>query len=79
MRLRGAAISESMKTVYRIADDYADACQALSEAQAFYDRNAESMDDGPRATALAALATARFARVTAASSMLQTAGSAALR
>jgi hypothetical protein len=52
-------------------DDYVAACAALNEAQADFDRNAAHMDDGPRVTAMAALATARFAKVDAAASLIR--------
>lgn len=55
-------------------DLYAEACEALRAAQDFYDANAHRMDDGPRATAMAALVTARFAKVSAAASLFHAAG-----
>jgi hypothetical protein len=62
---------EIERVIQTLYDDEVDACLALDEAQEFYNRTAEHMDDGPRATALAALATARFHKVLATSALLQ--------
>lgn len=59
------ALGEAQAATVKVFDDYVDACTALDDAQAFLDRNEDHMDDGPRATAMAALVTARFAKVSA--------------
>jgi hypothetical protein len=56
-------LDEAQAATVRALDEFVDACAALDDAQAFYDQNAELMDDGPRAAAMAALAAARFAKV----------------
>ena len=67
------------EALIKVSDDYADACQALDEAQEYHDQNWKFMGDGPRAAAMAALATARFAKVSAGAIVLMVAHEAVSR
>jgi len=58
------------KALVEASRDYVDACEALDKAQEYYDLNWRFLDNGPRATVLAALATAHFAKVSAGAILL---------